>query len=411
MRRLRAHMAAQLSAAEAAEATVGSMIALDQASGSDTTRRLVAWLLRGPVHIQCAMTYDMFVRTLRRRPPPRLLHTYDVPARLPTICLITASVRAHLVRDRRSSPAPRPHTHIPTSQVYRTARSAQRTTTRSTRLRCTTSPTAPPTRSTTGDLLLPWMRESDFAAPSAPSRTRRAAGVTFDAVSTLFRLMIPVAAAVPQMARAAGYTLGCAHAACCRRGRRAAAAPARAAFAARAAARPAGAADDAGAAQPAQPAAADASRVLRMQRRRRQRRRQQRGRGRRRPVAIVAAADDAGRMRRRRHGLLVPDVQQRRRVRRAADAGGGTCDAGRGLAWRPGGCRRSRLPRHGRDRRRCGLVHHRRRERRRRRRRVGGRRRARQLHAVGRGGGRGRRRVLAGGLRVPRGRRRALVRV
>jgi hypothetical protein len=94
--RLRAHMAAQLSAAEAAEATVGSMIALDQASGSDTTRRLVAWLLRGPVHIQCAMTYDMFVRTLRRRPPPRLLHTYAVPARLPATSLITAvRARAH----------------------------------------------------------------------------------------------------------------------------------------------------------------------------------------------------------------------------------------------------------------------------------------------------------------------------
>ena len=122
----------------------------------------VAWLLRGPVHIQCAMTYDMFVRI-----PDRSLRSAYNNA-LDEVALYNISDGA--------------------ADTFRT----------------------------TGDLLLPWMRKSDFRGALCPEQnSARCEASTFDAVGALFRLMIPVAAAVREMARAAGYTLGCAHAACC----------------------------------------------------------------------------------------------------------------------------------------------------------------------------------------------------
>ena len=63
---------------------------------------------------------------------------------------------------------------------------------------------------TTGDLLLPWMRKSDFRGALCPEQnSARCEASTFDAVGTLFRLMIPVAAAVREMARAVPVVQGC----------------------------------------------------------------------------------------------------------------------------------------------------------------------------------------------------------
>ena len=113
--------------------------------------------------------------------------------------------------------APRPHARIPASTGIpdRSLRSAYNNALDEVAL-YNISDGAADTFRTTGDLLLPWMRKSDFRGALCPEQnSARCEASTFDAVGTLFRLMIPVAAAVREMARAAGYTLGCAHAACC----------------------------------------------------------------------------------------------------------------------------------------------------------------------------------------------------
>ena len=107
-------------------------------------------------------------------------------------------MRALIRRDRRCSPrAPtsRPHSHT-TGTPDRSLRSAYNNALDEVAL-YNISDGAADTFRTTGDLLLPWMRKSDFRGALCPEQnSARCEASTFDAVGTLFRLMIPVAAAV-----------------------------------------------------------------------------------------------------------------------------------------------------------------------------------------------------------------------
>ena len=91
--------------------------------------------------------------------------------------------------------APRPHARIPTSAGIpdRSLRSAYNNALDEVAL-YNISDGAADTFRTTGDLLLPWMRKSDFRGALCPEQnSARCEASTFDAVGALFRLMIPVA--------------------------------------------------------------------------------------------------------------------------------------------------------------------------------------------------------------------------